>query len=387
MQFFVPGTRTRTDEGLTGIGINSATTFEKKLPRSKTLMCEIREKTMPHPVSTLLFLYVVILQSSFGMYTLDGVPLVDKHVDNSMCRSGVMYRAWSDPETQARKPDSWNESEVQKYIIWHYTGGYTVGRAYRAFEQNGVSANFTIDNDGTTYLGVNPDWYIAYHAGVSAWYSHRNLNYYALGIEHVNLGYAEVFQSVPGFSDPIQIPGDGRYWFPFSREQTVATALLTGALQIRYRIPDWNVLTHSSVAIGRKSDPGPKFPYKVLAAEFSVGWFPLDPRQVTLDRFLNLERRDYFALITALGFVKRPRIDQPEIADSDFIRAFQYVYSSDNISGELDESTRISILQCYISMYGAVDRITGRQNGSFLEEHNRWALENPEKAVVFSEYF
>ncbi len=106
-----------------------------------------------------------------------------------------------------------------------------------------VSAHFQINRDGWVTQLCDPNYYEAFHAGVSEhWHQdHRRVvadwNRYAIGIELV---------------------GDGNVT-AYSPEQYKSLIALTRQLLERFPINVKNILGHEEIAPGRKTDPGPLF--------------------------------------------------------------------------------------------------------------------------------
>ena len=96
-----------------------------------------------------------------------------------------------------------------------------------------VSAHFLIRRDGGLVQFV-PCTKRAWHAGVSSWNGRPRCNDYSIGIEMEGTDHA-----------------------PFADAQYETLALVTRALRARYPIGD--LVGHSDVAPGRKTDPGPHF--------------------------------------------------------------------------------------------------------------------------------
>jgi len=96
-----------------------------------------------------------------------------------------------------------------------------------------VSAHFLIRRDGALWQFV-PCAERAWHAGASRWKGRARCNDFSIGIELEGTGEA-----------------------PFTAAQYRQLAGLTRALQARYPIRD--IVGHSDIAAGRKSDPGPHF--------------------------------------------------------------------------------------------------------------------------------
>ena len=96
-----------------------------------------------------------------------------------------------------------------------------------------VSAHFFVRRDGRLLQFV-PCAKRAWHAGVSSWKGRERCNDYSIGIE------------LEGTDDT-----------PYAQAQYAMLARLVKALRRRYPIAD--VVGHSDVAAGRKTDPGPAF--------------------------------------------------------------------------------------------------------------------------------
>ena len=96
-----------------------------------------------------------------------------------------------------------------------------------------VSAHFLIRRDGELCQFV-PCGARAWHAGESSWKGRLQCNDFSIGVE-------------------LEGTGDA----PFTDAQYGRLAALTRALMTRYPIRD--IVGHSDVAPGRKSDPGPQF--------------------------------------------------------------------------------------------------------------------------------
>jgi len=96
-----------------------------------------------------------------------------------------------------------------------------------------VSTHFFIRRDGEILQFV-PCCKRAWHAGVSQWRGHPCCNDFSIGIEL-----------------------EGSNLLPFRNTQYTALTALTLSLKQAYPIKD--ILGHSAIAAGRKTDPGPFF--------------------------------------------------------------------------------------------------------------------------------
>ncbi|MDR0580793.1 MAG: N-acetylmuramoyl-L-alanine amidase [Holosporaceae bacterium] len=320
------------------------------------------------------YLLLNLLFGAIVVVNTFSLPIVDRHLDNADCKNGVTHRLWD---------EAWSirgqRVTPPEFIVLHYTVCPNVRSTYDAYNANGVSAHFTLENDGTTYLTVDPRRYIAYHAGVSAFAGCRSLNYHSIGIENVNPGFVYEYEEIPGFRRPVQIPGDSRYWYPFSLEQFKANCLLTASLQRDYFIHGWSVVTHADIAIDRKSDVGPLWDYRRAHREYNAGFWYDESHQIPPRLPDNLTDEDYIEIIRTFGYTSDNR--------EALIRAYQMHYVLTNISGTLTECTKVAILRHVIGLHGLVSPITGEKFEYFESKFQQWNDKNPAKAAAFFEYF
>lgn len=107
--------------------------------------------------------------------------------------------------------------------------------------KNPVSAHYVISESGDIFHLVDESKR-AWHCGISSWRGLTDMNSHSIGIELVN---------------------DGKS--PFDPRQIKSLTDLSLVVRHRYQIPPHHVLGHSDIAPGRKNDPGPHFPWKILA--------------------------------------------------------------------------------------------------------------------------
>jgi AmpD protein len=104
-----------------------------------------------------------------------------------------------------------------------------------------VSSHFLVRRDGRVIQFV-PANKRAWHAGVSTWRGRSRCNDFSLGIEL-----------------------EGSDFEPFTERQYAALARLTRCLKRIYPIAE--IVGHSDIAPGRKTDPGPFFDWARFAAQ------------------------------------------------------------------------------------------------------------------------
>ena len=314
-------------------------------------------------------------------------PITGRYLDNKDCNKNTLHKATHRPwleeyEEQWKsetKPTTFElyQEELGKFVVLHYTAGTNVNGTYATYNERGVSAHYTLANDGTIFHTVNEGANIAYHAGPSSFAGKTGLNYYSIGIEHSNPGFTMDGKKFSAFSDPIQFSGDDRWWYPFNTKQFQSSMQVTRTLQEKYKIPGWYVVTHADIAPSRKSDIGPMWNYKGAFEDYGVGYFPSETHKVNLSDFSALSNNDYLSFIGAFGY---------DAKDGNVVQAYQFHFSTANISGELVDSTKESILKHIIAVYDHTDKITGEKFDFFREKFTEWIKANPEKQNVFGEY-
>ena len=189
----------------------------------------------------------------------------------------------------------------------------------------------------------------AWHAGQSYWAGETALNDRSIGIEIVNEFDCNAPPDIT-VDDDLSLMDCG--FLPFSEAQIEMTIdLLRGILE---RFPDINpidIVAHSDIAIMRRSDPGPLFPWERLY-ELGIGaWYDRETVAEYLSRFTR-EPPDIRLLQTALlalGYqveITGELDNQTRFA----LRAMQLHFRPGDYSGEADpESAAIiwSLLEKY----------------------------------------
>ncbi len=207
-------------------------------------------------------------------------------------------------------------------LILHYTGMKTAREAIERLRDPvaRVSSHYVVDEDGAM-LRLVPEARRAFHAGVSFWRGHSELNGRSIGIEIVNPGHEWGYRDFPVL-------------------QLAAVCDLCLAILSRHPIPARNVVAHSDVAPDRKEDPGEKFDWRSLA-ENGVGLWPegvadLGNGGSVADAGALREVR---AALARIGYKVAPEGSlDPALAS--VLRAFQRHWRPEAITGEADAGTR-----------------------------------------------
>ena len=199
-------------------------------------------------------------------------------------------------------------------VVLHYTEMTPVQTALDRLcdPDAGVSAHYLISEEGEVTLLV-PEEKRAWHAGVSYWRGHKDVNSASIGIE-------------------LDHPGHGLGYRPFADAQIEALVPLLHRIVKTHDIPRANIVGHSDVAPARKTDPGELFPWDRLA-EYGLAT-PIpgielgDPFDNDGAFYLALERYGY------------------DITDGHkAVEAFERRWRPRRISGEIDGELRAILFQ------------------------------------------
>ncbi|MEO6850902.1 MAG: N-acetylmuramoyl-L-alanine amidase, partial [Mucilaginibacter sp.] len=82
---------------------------------------------------------------------------------------------------------------------------------------------------------------------------------------------------------------------PFTDAQVKSLLVLLAQLKKTYNIPKANFIGHQDIAPGRKPDPGPYFPWQVLA-QHGFGYWSDDVLELAPDNF------DYTTALRLIGY-------------------------------------------------------------------------------------
>lgn len=147
------------------------------------------------------------------------------------------------------------EGQPIDMLVLHYTGMRTGLEALSRLTDPAakVSAHYVVEEDGRVFALVAEDMR-AWHAGLSHWRGHTNINQRSIGIEIVN-------------------PGHEFGYRPFPAVQMQAVTALCLDILARHPIPARNVVGHSDIAPTRKEDPGELFDWHGLSRA-GVGLWP-----------------------------------------------------------------------------------------------------------------
>ncbi len=176
-------------------------------------------------------------------------------------------------------PNTGKSISGPKFIVMHYTAGYTAESAISILTSpsSKVSAHVVVDLNGTITQLVPFD-VIGWHAGPSSFAGYKGINEYGIGIEIVNIGFLKktgnVYRDAYGntvspdkFEDLVEakhprVGSDTYYWPVYPEAQLEAVKELTKLLLEEYPTIEY-IVSHEEIDTrGWKTDPGPAFPMK-----------------------------------------------------------------------------------------------------------------------------
>ena len=212
-------------------------------------------------------------------------------------------------------------------IVLHYTGMPTGAEALDRLRdpEAKVSSHYLVEEDGRVFRLV-PEERRAWHAGVSSWKGHTDINGRSVGIEIVN-------------------PGHEFGYRPFPERQIEAVIALLADIRSRWDITDSFIVGHSDIAPNRKQDPGELFPWKQLALAGHGLWVEPDAAP-GLPLAEGEEGAGVFALqagFTRLGYDCAPS-GKFDADTSAVVRAFQRHWRPEKVDGIADGMTRARLI-------------------------------------------
>lgn len=207
----------------------------------------------------------------------------------------------------------------------------------------------TYPRDSLRVYSLVPEQRRAWHAGVSYWQKEVGLNDRSIGIEVVNefkcTGTDTPVAEIRLEEVECQFP-------PYSEAQIELLVDLLNSILSRYpNINPIDIVAHSDIAIMRKSDPGPRFPWRRLYQQ-GIGAWP--------DEALAAKYREEFsrtlpsaatlqAALLALGY--QVEITGEFDAQTRFaLRAFQLHFRPADYSGKVDTET-VALLWALLEEY------------------------------------
>ncbi len=223
----------------------------------------------------------------------------------------------TDPLVHREQPSpNFNERQLPiSMVVLHYTDMKPVETALEKMcdPEAEVSAHYCITEEGEV-IRLIPEDKRAWHAGVSYWRGHKDVNSASIGIELDHPGHALGYR---GFADA----------------QIEALVPLLHRIVKAYDIPRANVVGHSDVSPLRKLDPGELFPWERLA---EYGLCLPRPDKLSPDPVFDNDAAFYLAL-ERFGY---------DITDGrKAVEAFQRRWRPERIDGVIDGEVRAILFQ------------------------------------------
>ncbi|AWK14440.1 N-acetylmuramoyl-L-alanine amidase [Candidatus Fukatsuia symbiotica] len=233
-----------------------------------------------------------------------------------------------------------------RFLVMHYTASNFLA-SVSALTGQSVSVHYLVPNPvDPTYISTRfkelkifnlvDEKERAWHAGVSAWENHTNLNNSTIGIEIVN--------------EASEIRGVFTF-LPYNDAQIEAVKQL--ALSILQRYPDispTHVVGHSDISLGRKSDPGATFPWFKLYEAGIGAWHDATTKCQYIDQYRKTSpsKETTLALFKKYGY-NVSQATTPEGFKA-LVRAFQLHFRPYNYDGVMDIETS-AILAALVEKY------------------------------------
>jgi N-acetylmuramoyl-L-alanine amidase len=202
-------------------------------------------------------------------------------------------------------------------LVLHYTGMPNGAAALDRLcdPQAKVSAHYVIEEDGRIFRLV-PEERRAWHAGVSCWRGHRDINGRSIGIELVNPGHEF------GYRD-------------FAEAQMAALIALARDILARHPIAARNVVGHADVAPARKIDPGERFDWARLARAGIGLWPDTDAARASAQDERSGTIAEAQRLLAAYGY-QTPLSGASDDETMAVVTAFQRHFRQTRIDGRFD---------------------------------------------------
>jgi N-acetylmuramoyl-L-alanine amidase len=211
---------------------------------------------------------------------------------------------------------NWDERKLPiSMVVIHYTEMASAEDALTRLTDPDakVSAHYLISEAGEVIRLVDEDKR-AWHAGLSFWRGHPDVNSASIGIE-------------------LDHPGHALGYREFRDAQFAALVPLLARIVMQYAIPRANVVGHSDVAPARKIDPGELFP-----------WDRLAEYKLCLARPDKLEQGDPFDNDAAF-YLALERFGYDVTDGHKAVEAFQRRWRPEKIDGEVDGQVRAILFQ------------------------------------------
>ncbi|MFC1720946.1 N-acetylmuramoyl-L-alanine amidase [Patescibacteria group bacterium] len=205
-------------------------------------------------------------------------------------------------------------------LVMHYTAGGNTNQIIKYFQQpDGVSAHFVVGRDGRVVQMVKLED-VAWHAGNSVWKGEKWVNYFSVGIEISNWGplkkKGETYYCWPNnyntiLNKEVFEDDSGNFWEAYPSKQINAVIeLCKSILEIIPEITLENVVGHEHISPGRKTDPGPAFPWDKVKKGLT--------KEVQKEEFVTKPQTSPHESLEKDNVVTENVIEEKDLSDKDF---------------------------------------------------------------------
>ena len=220
-----------------------------------------------------------------------------------------------------------NQDSRVLHIVLHYTVSGFEGslRTLTHNTTNPVSSHYLVRDQPAKIYQLVDESQRAWHAGPSYWKGHTHLNASSIGIEIVNPGLMKTTK--------------GEVFAPYPPAQINAVIALVKDIATRHKVSPDRIVGHSDIQPQNKQDPGPMFPWKLLADAGIIGWpnpQMVNERRLAYKKIPNI--RWFQEQLADYGF-HVPHHGEFDIATRNVIAAFQMKYRPNKHDGIPDAET------------------------------------------------
>jgi N-acetylmuramoyl-L-alanine amidase len=217
------------------------------------------------------------------------------------------------------------DSRVQ-FLVIHYTWG-DFDSSFKILMGGPVSSHYLVRDKPAKVFQLVDEERRSFHAGVSSWQGNTQLNASSIGIEIVNAGGRPDANGVLQYAD-------------YEAEQIELVIKLVQDIVKRHKIRPDRVVGHSDIAPTRKTDPGPKFPWKRLADLGLVLWPNAADVSAALPQYeAQLPDVAWFQKKLKQHGFELPQNGELDKGTRDAVSAFQMKYRPERYDGMPDAQT------------------------------------------------
>lgn len=265
-----------------------------------------------------------------------------------------------------------------KSIIAH-SMGVTLDQVFNIIQNHGVSAHYFIPQislqelvtelpiyfkniefkypDQVPVLQFVDDNDIAWHAGVSTFRDFNKLPDCTSGLNHSSIG---IEFHAPGYN----VDGEDftSHWsgaLHYTEEQAKIGIALIKHLITTYNINERNIFAHSTIAPGRKSDPGPFFFWQKLY-DHKIGYLPARSICASAAKIITQNKPEMIAWIQnnlrEIGFNNCPNNKILDKATRQHITAYILQYAPHLWNKEKEKDFFLKLISSMMNFYESADK-------------------------------